>query len=121
MSQKETNVWRQIILDAQALGFRLFRNQRYKGFSDKGAWLDCGVGSNGGSDLIGYRIITITPDMVGRTVAVFTAIEAKVKGGNKRLEQKQFIEAVEKNGGIALFATDIEQVKKYIDVQIKNT
>lgn len=120
MSQKETNVWRQIILDAQALGFRLFRNQRYKGFSDKGAWLDCGVGGNGGSDLIGYRIITITPDMVGRTVAVFTAIEAKVKGGDKSENQKQFIEAVGGNGGIALFATNIEQLKKYIDANAKN-
>lgn len=116
MSQKETNIWRQIILDAQELGFRLFRNQRYKGFSDKGAWLDCGVGGNGGSDLIGYRITTITPDMVGRTVAVFSAIEVKVKGGNKGLDQKMFLEAVEKNGGIALFATGIEQVKKYIDL-----
>lgn len=111
MTQKETNVWRGIILEAQKLGYRLFRNQRYKGMSDKGAWLDCGVGGDGGSDLIGYRIVTITPDMVGKRIAVFAAIETKAKGGWKRPEQKMFLDAINANGGIGLFAYSIDDVK----------
>lgn len=107
MSQKETNVWRSILIESQKFGFRLFRNQRYKGLTDKGVRVDCGVGGNGGSDLIGYKIITITPDMVGKRVAVFTAIETKIKGGTKSSEQKLFIEAVNKNGGIGIFAYSI--------------
>lgn len=34
----------------------------------------------GSSDLIGFRTITITPDMVGQQVAVFTAVEVKDRG-----------------------------------------
>ncbi len=110
MSQKETNVWRSILLESQKLGYRLFRNQRYKGQSDKGAWLDCGVGGDGGSDLIGYRIVTITPDMIGREIALFTAIETKIKGGRKSPEQQRFIDAINKNGGIGLFAYSIDDL-----------
>lgn len=110
MTQKETNVWRMIQLEAQKMGYRLFRNQRYKGKTDRGAWVDCGVGSDGGSDLIGYRIMTVTPAMVGQRIAVFTAIETKIKGGHKSASQKLFIEAVKSNGGIGIFAYSIDDL-----------
>ncbi len=114
MAQKETNIWRTIILESQKLGYRLFRNQRYKGKTDKNAWVDCGVGGDGGSDLVGYRIITITPDMIGKQVAIFTAIETKIKGGYKRPEQKLFIDAVNKNGGIGLFAYSMDDLNSVL-------
>lgn len=57
----------------------------------------------GSSDLIGWRSITITPDMVGQKVAVFTALEVKAPGGTHKVtvEQHHFIQAVETAGGIA--------------------
>ena len=39
--------------------------------------LEAGMGV-GSSDLIGVTRITVTPEMVGKTVAVFTAVEVKV-------------------------------------------
>lgn len=44
---------------------------------------------------------TITADMVGRSVAIFTAIEVKASDGKATTEQKKFIDLVKKNGGIA--------------------
>ena len=58
----------------------------------------------GSSDLIGWTPITITPEMVGKKLAVFTAIEVKLdKQGKYKAtkEQKQFINVVRNNGGYA--------------------
>lgn len=54
----------------------------------------------GGSDLLGYTPVKITPEMVGMTVAVFTAIEAKDKT-KLTDEQGRFIDQVNACGGIA--------------------
>jgi len=69
----------------------------------------------GSSDLIGYKAITITPNMVGKKIAVFTAIEVKEsewKETHKFTEteegQKRFINSVREDGGIAGFANSIE-------------
>jgi hypothetical protein len=55
----------------------------------------------GSSDLIGWTEITITADMVGTKVAVFTAVEVKTKTGRVSDEQKRFIKNVNDAGGIA--------------------
>jgi hypothetical protein len=55
----------------------------------------------GSSDLIGWTEITITPDMVGKRIAVFTAVEVKTKTGRVSDEQKRFIKNVNDAGGIA--------------------
>lgn len=54
----------------------------------------------GGSDLIGWTPVRITQEMVGDTVAVFTAVEVKA-GTKPTVEQLAFIEAVKKAGGRA--------------------
>jgi hypothetical protein len=48
--------------------------------------------ARGSADLIGYRTITITPEMVGQQVAVFTSIEVKTPTGRIRPEQQQWLE-----------------------------
>lgn len=55
----------------------------------------------GSSDLIGWRPVTVTPDMVGRRIARFLALEVKTPTGRATDDQKNFIEAVRKNGGLA--------------------
>jgi hypothetical protein len=117
--QGETDVWKRAQLDSSPLGYRLFRNQRYKGQTIKGAWVDTGVGGNGGSDLIGYKIVTITPDMVGKNVAIFAALEAK-KGKNGASEdQIKFINAAKNNGGIAGVFRNLDDIiqheKEWVD------
>jgi hypothetical protein len=54
----------------------------------------------GTSDLIGWRTITITPDMVGQTIAQFVAIEVKDRA-TATPEQEAFIDAVNRAGGLA--------------------
>lgn len=60
-----------------------------------------GLASPGGSDLIGFTAIEITPDMVGRKVAVFTAQEVKRPGEPVPEHQRNFIGFVQESGGIA--------------------
>jgi hypothetical protein len=66
----------------------------------------------GGSDLIGWLPVRITQEMVGDTIAVFTAVE--VKAGTKASpEQLAFIAAVKKAGGragIARTENDLSEI-----------
>jgi hypothetical protein len=62
----------------------------------------------GSSDLIGWTIRTVTPDMVGQQVAVFTSIEVKTPTGRVKPEQQQWLDAVQAAGGIAGVARSVE-------------
>lgn len=63
----------------------------------------------GSSDLIGWRTITITPDMVGKPIAQFMALEGKRHGGKPSEIQENFIAAVIKAGGHAgVFSSEQE-------------
>lgn len=63
----------------------------------------------GGSDIIGWTPIEITPEMIGRKVAVFTAIEVKTENVRTTKEQANFIDAVKKDGGFARVARSVEE------------
>lgn len=65
----------------------------------------------GSADLIGWRTVTITPDMVGRQVAVFMSIECKSAKGRVREAQEAWHMAVKKAGGIAIVARSVDDVK----------
>jgi hypothetical protein len=57
---------------------------------------------DGASDLIGWRSVVVTPDMVGRRVAVFCAPEVKVPGAKPPpAEQITWRDNVLSAGGIA--------------------
>lgn len=64
----------------------------------------------GSSDLIGWTPVTITPEMVGRTVAVFTAVEAKTLRGRPTDAQIQFVHAVQAAGGLAAIARSTDDL-----------
>jgi hypothetical protein len=103
MANQETDLQQRIRLAVGTLtGLRLWRNNSGKLPDPRtGRWVQFGVASPGGSDLIGYRTITITPDMVGQQVAVFTAIEIKTSAGRATPAQQHFIDHIRKAGGIA--------------------
>ena len=70
----------------------------------------------GQSDLLGWRTITITPDMVGCKVAVFTAIEVKrEKGGRTSAAQSHWIEQVQRAGGIAGVANTTDAARSIVE------
>jgi hypothetical protein len=103
VANAETDLQQRIRLAVGALpGFRLWRNNSGKLPDPRtGRWVQFGVASPGGSDLIGYRSVTITPDMVGSTVAVFTAVEIKTATGRATPAQRQFIDHIRRAGGIS--------------------
>jgi hypothetical protein len=97
-----------MILAAAMIGTNLFRNDNGHGrrlHSEERFTYGLGKGTH---DLIGYTPIVITEEMVGRTIAVFTSIEAK--RGRDRLsdEQAGFLAAVSLAGGYSFVATTAE-------------
>jgi len=95
----------------------LFRNNVGAYQDRNGQWVRYGLANESkqmnkytkSSDLIGLTPVVITQEMVGRTVAVFTAIETKREGyepvGNEQVDhytaQQRFCDLVLRNGGIA--------------------
>lgn len=72
-------------------------------------WVKFGLGV-GTSDLIGWRTRVITTDMVGKSVAIFTAIEVKSQAGKLTAEQRDFLAAVRASGGIAIEARSVDDI-----------
>lgn len=66
-----------------------------------GRFIQYGVCNPGGSDLIGWTPVVVTPDMVGKTLAVFTAVENKTANGRVTEHQLNFIAQVLRGGGFA--------------------
>lgn len=87
-------------------GAKMFRNNVGLAWygKNKDQPVKYGLASPGGSDLIGWTPIEVTEDMVGTTIAVFTAVEVKRPGGHKTPEQHNFVEQVRLSGGLAGFA-----------------
>jgi hypothetical protein len=104
----ETTLQQQIRL---ALGThpqtRLFRNQ-VGSLPDPrtGRLVTFGL-ARGSADLIGWRTITVTADMVGQRLAVFTSIEVKTFTGRVRPDQTAWMGAVQAAGGIAGIARSV--------------
>ena len=60
--------------------------------------------AEGSSDRVGLLSIVITPEMVGKKIAVFTAVECKSERGRTSKEQENFLGVIERAGGIAFVA-----------------
>ena len=115
MANAETELQQRIRL---ALGtrsdLRLFRNQVGQLPDPRtGRPVQFGL-ARGSADLIGWRIITITPSMVGSQVAVFTSIEVKTPTGRIRSEQQAWLACVQQCGGIAGVARSIADATQII-------
>jgi hypothetical protein len=89
-------------------GARLFRNQVGLYKLDDGRRISSGLGP-GSSDLIGYTMVQVSPDMVGRRVAIFTAVEVKHGNGKLRPNQENFIQVINRAGGVAFVARTTEE------------
>lgn len=119
---RESILIRNTMLAATVYGARLFRNNVGNGYVGSlvtvlpngnavlANWRRIQFGlAPGSSDLIGWTPVVITPDMVGRTLAVFSAIEDKTKNVSTTKMQKAFIEAVRADGGFAGVARSVDE------------
>ena len=65
----------------------------------------------GSGDLIGWRTVTVTPDMVGKPIAQFLSIEVKTPTGRVRPDQSNWLEQVNLHGGHAIIARSVSDVE----------
>jgi hypothetical protein len=70
--------------------------------------------ATGGSDLIGWTEMTITPEMVGSTLAVFTAVELKTGRLAPTREQTAFLGAVKRAGGLSGVARTVAEAERLV-------
>lgn len=72
------------------------------------------------SDEIGFTIVTVTPEMVGQKIAVYTAFEFKREGwtfsekDKREIAQKRYIDWVLKSGGIAGFVSCLDDLLRIL-------
>lgn len=102
----ETALVRSLLLRARSFSACLFRNNVGRLRDVTGAWVAYGL-CVGSSDVIGWTRVTVTPEMVGREVAVFTAFECKVGRRVTTVEQGAFLATVKAQGGIAAVVRDV--------------
>jgi len=114
MPQSEQAIQQSIILAHSKGPTRLLRNNCGQCQTKDGRVIRYGVGNPGGSDLIGFHTVTITPDMVGRQVAVFTALEVKTPTGRATEQQQRFLAMVEAHGGIAGIARSVADAGAFL-------
>lgn len=100
---RETPYMARIQVEAARAGVVLYRNNVGAAKDGAGRLVRYGL-CVGSSDLIGWRPLTITPDMVGATFAQFVAVETK--GARTRITpaQERFIDVVRAGGGFARVA-----------------
>ena len=105
---KEKNIQSNVMLALSQNDCKIFRNNCGVHKTEDCRFVRYGVANPGGSDLIGWKKTTITPEMVGQSVAIFTAIEVKNAKGRPTTEQLRFIEVVKTEGGIAGVCRSVE-------------
>ena len=102
----EQQIQQHIRLTCSTGSTRLFRNNTGTLRDQHGRPVSFGL-CKGSADLIGWTTRTITPEMVGQQVAVFTSIEVKAASGRLRSEQQQWLDAVQAAGGIGGVARSV--------------
>ena len=100
--ENETTILQKVRLRASELGCTMFRNNSGMLYNKEGTPVRYGL-ARGSSDLVGWRTVN--------GVAQFIAIEVKVPGKKPTAEQANFIDQVNKAGGIGAVVTDPEQLE----------
>ncbi len=109
----EQRIQQQIRIACSTGDTRLFRNNTGTLRDQHGRPVQFGL-CKGSADLIGWRTVTVTPDMVGQRIAVFLSIEVKTPTGRLRPEQQQWLDAVQAAGGIAGVARSVEDALRIV-------
>ena len=116
MANVETKIQQEIRLSLGTRDdVRLFRNQVGQLPDPRtGRPVQFGL-ARGSADLVGWKTIEVTPDMVGQRLAVFTSIEVKTPGGRPTPYQKAWLRAVDNAGGIAGIARSVDDALRIVE------
>jgi penicillin-binding protein-related factor A (putative recombinase) len=99
---KETDLLQEVRMKASQLGAVMWRNNSGAYKTSAGHYIKYGVANPGGSDLIGiYK-------------GKFTALEIKLPNKQPTVEQRNFLDTVTKNGGIAAVITHPDQLENIL-------
>lgn len=77
------------------------------------------AGFNGMADLGGWRRVTITPEMVGATIAQRLEAEVKTDRGRATKEQLAWIEAVNNAGGRAGIVRSEDDIRALVEKPVE--
>tara|TARA_B100001059_G_C17608006_1_gene463039 strand:- start:246 stop:596 length:351 start_codon:yes stop_codon:yes gene_type:complete len=115
MANIETKIQQEIRL---ALGtdpnVRLFRNQVGQLPDPRtGRPVQFGL-AKGSADLVGWKTITITPDMLGTEIAQFVSLEVKTPTGRLTHHQEAWASCVQKAGGLTAVCRSPEEAKRFL-------
>lgn len=92
---------------------RLWRNNVGALRDERGRLVTYGL-CKGSSDLIGLRQVLIGPEHMGRTLAVFSALEVKAARGTLSEEQRKFLQLVQQQGGLAGMVRSLEEARQLL-------
>jgi hypothetical protein len=127
MSKDESTVEQEISIRAKYFNCTLMRNNSGAFKDNDGRVVFFGLGNTSAkrnreiksSDRIGFTEVIVTPEMVGKKIAVFTAIEVKKESWNpdKKLDeheiaQNNFLQFITSRGGIAGFVNSVDGLTK---------
>ena len=117
MSNQETVLQQNIRLAlGQHSNLRIFRNETGKLPDPRtGQWVRFGL-AKGSSDLIGFKTIKVTPEMIGQDLAVFCSVEVKTNTGQLSEYQHNWLQAVKSAGGIVGVARNVRDALEILKV-----
>lgn len=130
----ESKIQSNVRLAASKLGVKLFRNNIGKGWIGKSIVIkgnqmvsvvkgDVIIKNarrfhaglyKGSSDLVGWKTVTITKDMVGHKVALFVSAEVKTAKGRVSRDQDHWLKTVNRAGGIAGVVRSAEDIENLL-------
>ena len=117
LSNTETKIQQEIRLAlGQRSDLRLFRNETGKLPDPRtGKWVQFGL-AKGSSDLIGFKTVKITPEMIGKEIAQFVSIEIKTEHGKLTEVQQNWLQKVHDSGGIVGVARTVKDALQILKV-----
>jgi len=117
LSNSETKIQQEIRLAlGQRSDLRLFRNETGKLPDPRtGRWVQFGL-AKGSSDLIGFKTVKITPEMIGQEIAQFVSLEIKTERGKLSTIQQNWLQKVKSSGGIVGVARTVKDALNILKV-----
>lgn len=129
----ETNLMKRIMLRLSTIaGVVCFRNNVGLGWSGRLVHQDRLKGTvtladarpvkfglaPGSGDVIGWRVVTVTTDMVGKKAALFLSVEVKTDKGRATDQQKHFMHVVNEAGGVAGIVRSPDEAASLIESRL---